>query len=243
MKKILLFMLLFSFTSCSSMKISVPKEYIYSPIPTQDYTLASWQKISDNTKPVRIYIEGDGHSYNSKGYPQTDPTPKSFFLRNIAFNDNYSNVVYLARPCQYIKSSKNNEIDWTTGRFSQKIVDNMTEAIKTISNGKEVILIGYSGGALLSGLIINQYAEELNVIQWITIAGLLNHTEWTNYFEYIPLKDSLELEAIPKIEQKHFIAKKDKVIPYKLTLKAINNKNYMLLEDATHNSGFENISF
>ena len=242
MKKIL-FILLFFCISCSSVQINIPEEYKYVPIKTQDYTLASWQKISDDTKPVRIYIEGDGHSYNLKGYPEADPTPKSLFLRNIAFNDNYSNVVYLARPCQYIKSSENNKIDWTTGRFSQKIVDNMAQAIKTFSGGKEVILIGYSGGALLSGLIINQYKDELNIIQWITIAGLLNHTEWTEYFNYIPLKDSLELVTIPNIKQKHFIAKKDRVIPYKLTLKAINNKNYILLEDATHNSGFENIFF
>jgi hypothetical protein len=242
MKKITLILLLF-LVACSSLKIQVPKEYLYVPIKTKDYILASWQKNSNNNNTIRIYIEGDGNSYNSKGYPSNDPTPKSSFLRKIAFNDNNSNVVYLARPHQYIKSAENNNIDWTTGRFSQKIIDNMAQAIKEVSKDRDVILIGYSGGALISGLIINQYKDQLNITQWITIAGLLNHTQWTKYFNYLPLKDSLDLENIPDIKQKHFIGKKDKIIPYQLTLEAANKKNCIILNNATHNKGFEDISF
>ncbi|MBO7431621.1 MAG: hypothetical protein J6U02_01830 [Elusimicrobia bacterium] len=242
MKKITLF-LLFFLGACSSLKVQVPKEYSYVPIKTKDYILASWQKISNDTEPLRIYIEGDGNAYNSKGYPTNDPSPKSNFVRNFAFNDNSSNVVYLARPCQYIKSNESNIIDWTTGRFSQKIVDNMTQAIKEISKDRDIILIGYSGGALISGLIINQYKDQLNIIQWITIAGLLNHTQWTKYFNYLPLKDSLDLETIPNIKQKHFVGKKDKIVPYQLTLDAANKENCIILNNATHNKGFEDISF
>jgi len=242
MRKLIIIFLLF-LGACSSLKVQIPKEYLYIPIKTQNYTLACWQKISNDTEPLRIYIEGDGNAYDSKGYPTNDPTPKSNFLRNFAFNDTNSNVVYLARPCQYIKSNESNKIDWTTGRFSQKIIDNMAQAIKEISKGRDIILIGYSGGALISGLIINQYKYQLNVIQWITIAGLLNHTQWTKYFNYIPLKDSLDLETIPNIKQKHFIGKKDKIIPYQLILNATNKKDCIILEKATHNKGFENISF
>lgn len=242
MKKITLILLLF-LVACSSLKIQAPKDYLYVPIKTSNYTLASWQKISNGNLPIRIYIEGDGNSYDSKGYPSNDPTPKSNFLRNIAFNDKNPNVVYLARPCQYIKTKENNKTDWTTGRFSQKIVDNMAQAIKEISKDRDVILIGYSGGALICGLIINQYEKQLNIIQWITIAGLLNHTKWTRYFNYLPLKDSLDLDKIPNIKQKHFIGKKDKIIPYNLTLEIIDIKDCILLDNATHNKGFENISF
>lgn len=242
MKRLIIILFLF-LGACSSLKVQIPKEYLYVPVKTQNYTLASWQKISNDNEPLRIYIEGDGNAYNSKGYPTSDPTPKSNFLRNLAFNDNNSNVVYLARPCQYIKSTEDNKIDWTTGRFSQKIVDNMAQAIKEISKDRAVILIGYSGGALISGLIINQYKNQLNIIQWITIAGLLNHTEWTKHFNYIPLQDSLDLETVPNIKQKHFVGKKDKIIPYQLTLNLINKKDSIILDNATHNKGFENISF
>lgn len=241
MRKIFIFLsFVFLFCSCSTMQTKPPENFIYKEITTDGYVLASWQKTEDESLPIRIYVEGDGHAYTSNGYPTTDPTPKSYFLRNIAFNDTNANVVYLARPCQYIKSTGRNNIDWTTGRFSQKIVDNMAQAIKQIAGDKKVVLIGYSGGALICGLIINQYNQELNVVKWITIAGLLNHTRWTTYFKYVPLKDSLDLDTIPDIEQTHYIGKKDKIIPYQLTLESVDKSNCVIIEDATHNSGFPN---
>ena len=224
MKKFFIFLsfLCFVLYSCSTIKTKPPKDFCYKEIQTDDYILASWQKISNENSPIKIYIEGDGHAYTSKGYPTKDPTPKSHFLRNIAFNDTSENVVYLARPYQYIKSDNKDNVDWTIGRFSQKIVNNMKQAIKQIAGDNDIILIGYSGGALLCGLIINQYKDELKIIKWITIAGLLNHTRWTKYFGYKPLTKSLDLDTIPNINQTHYIGKKDTIIPYKLTLESVN---------------------
>lgn len=237
MKKLLICFLFFTFNSCSTIQTKVPQEFSYIEIKTDDFVLASWQKINNKILPIRIYIEGDGYAYNSKGYPTKNPTPKSYFLRNIAFNDPNENVVYLARPCQYIKNDKYDNIYWTTGRFSQKIVDNIFQAIKQIADNNEIVLIGYSGGALLSGLIINQYQKELNIIKWITIAGLLNHTKWTTHFNYVALKDSLDLNTIPNISQKHYVGKKDKIVPYQLTLELIDKSNCVIIENAGHNKG------
>ena len=239
MKKLFIFFILLIFCSCSTLKTKPPSDFVYKEIKTDDYVLASWQKIKDNDSLVKIYIEGDGNAYNSKGYPTTDPTPKSHFLRKIAFSDTSENVVYLARPCQYIKSNSYDKIDWTTGRFSLKLVNNMAQAIKKIAGDKRVILIGYSGGALLCGLIVNHYQDELNIIRWITIAGLLNHTRWTKYFDYIPLKYSLDLNTIPNIPQTHYIGKKDTVIPCWLTLQCVDEKDCVIIEKATHNKGFD----
>lgn len=236
MKKIYLLFIFLILSSCMTTQIKSPNNYIYTQIHTTDYTIASWQKITNNTSTIRIYVEGDGKAYTQKGYPSNNPTPKNSFIRDMAFNDKNDNVIYLARPCQYIKDKNNNPIDWTTGRFCEKIINNMAQAIKQINKyNNEIVLIGYSGGALITGLIINKYRQELNIVKWITIAGLLNHTDWTKYFNYIPLKYSLDLNTIPNINQKHYIAKKDTVIPYHLTLKAINNKNYVIIENATHN--------
>ena len=239
MKKIFIFFILLTFCSCSTLKTKPPEDFLYKEIKTDDYVLASWQKIKDKDSLIKIYIEGDGNAYNSNGYPTTDPTPKSYFLRNIAFNDTSENVVYLARPCQYIKSNSYDKIDWTTGRFSYKILNNMSQAIKKIADGRNIILIGYSGGALLCGLIINHYQEELKIIRWITIAGLLNHTRWTKHFGYVPLKYSLDLNTIPNIPQTHYIGKKDTIIPCWLTLQCLDEKNCVIIENATHNKGFD----
>ncbi len=241
MKKLFIFLsfLYFILCSCSTIKTKAPADFLYKEIKTDDFVIASWQKIKDKDSLIKIYIEGDGHAYNSKGYPTNDPTPKSHFLRDIAFNDTSENVVYLARPCQYIKDKNYDSVDWTSGRFSLKIVNNMTQAIKLIAGNRRIILIGYSGGALLCGLIINHYQEELNIIKWITIAGLLNHTRWTKHFGYDPLKKSLDLDTIPNISQIHYIGKKDTVIPYWLTIQCLDEKNCIVIENATHNKGFD----
>jgi triacylglycerol esterase/lipase EstA (alpha/beta hydrolase family) len=123
--------------------------------------------------------------------------------------------------------------DWTDGRFSQKIIDNITQAVKTIAQNKPIILIGYSGGALLSGLIINQNLD-INVIQWITIAGVLNHTDWTSYFGDKPLTKSAELNTLPQLPQTHYIAEHDNVVPNELSQKWTKNKNLITVPNATH---------
>ena len=128
--------------------------------------------------------------------------------------------------------------DWTTGRFSQEIIAAATEAIKKISNNRPIVLIGYSGGALLSGLMIEQNPQ-LPVKKWITIAGLLNHTKWTTDLNLLPLKNSMDLKKPPTLPQIHFVGDKDKVIPYKLTESLVKKEDLIIVPNATHNSGYE----
>ena len=238
MYKALSIPLLFTLCLFSCVKsINVPNEFDYKEVSANSYTLAVWQKISNETDTVHVYIEGDGHSFNSYGYPTNDPTPKGTFLREIAFNDPNDNVVYIARPGQFIKS--NNQTDWTTGRFSKQIVEAFSQIITEISNNIESVLIGYSGGTLLSGFVINQNPN-LKIEKWITIAGVLNHTRWTQQLDLLPLKDSLDLDCLPKVSQVHLVGEKDRVVPLELTKSIVPKETLIVVPNATHNSGFEN---
>ena len=219
-------------------KITIPDSFVYREIQTDTYQLASWQKTTDTHAPIRIYIEGDGNAFNHAGQPTNNPTPKGTFLRQIAFNDPNPNVVYLARPCQYVKDNLCSQTDWTTGRFSAKIVDSSAQAIKSLANNRPIILIGYSGGALLSGLIIHKNPD-LKVQKWITLAGLLNHTKWTKDLGLPPLTESLDLKQLPNVNQIHLIGKKDPIISWHLTESLVPKENLIIIPDATHNSGFE----
>ncbi|MBQ3695479.1 MAG: hypothetical protein II938_00705 [Alphaproteobacteria bacterium] len=223
---------------CGCQGVVVPEVFTYREIQTNTYRLASWQKITDTTKPVRIYIEGDGHAFNHWGYPTANPTPQSVFLRKIAFNDPNANVVYLARPCQYVDDQRCTVKDWTTGRFSQEIVDSTALAIKEVASARPVVLVGYSGGALLSGLIIKQNST-LHVTKWITVAGVLNHKKWTEDLNLPPLKDSIDLDKLPTIPQLHLVGDKDKVVSYKLTKSLANKKDVIVVPKATHDCGYE----
>lgn len=233
MKKILIVFLL---AGCAGSTWRAPEDFVYTPIKTNNYEIATWQKINNpKNNSIHIYIEGDGNSFDAYGRPTSDPTPYGTFVRDLATHDTFDNVVYMARPCQFIKDDNCKGTDWTTGRFSQKIVESQSQAIKQIANNKNVILIGYSGGAMLSGLVIRQNPK-LKVDRWITIAGVLDHKKWTQYFDDMPLNDSLNLEQLPKVKQIHFVGEKDEIVPYELAKTWANEKDIKVVPNATHNN-------
>ena len=234
MRKIFFVLLLL----CGCRDVVVPETFIYKEIQTETYKLASWQKITDKEFPIRIYIEGDGYAFNHLGYPTMNPTPRGVFLRKIAFNDPNPNVVYLARPCQFVKDDRCSVKDWTTGRFSQDVVNSVTQAIKKIAEKQQIILIGYSGGALLSGLIIEQNPK-MPIQKWITLAGVLNHTKWTEDLNLPPLSDSIDLKKMPTLPQLHLIGDKDKIISCGLAELLLDRKNLIIIPNATHDRGYK----
>ena len=235
MKKLFLILILM-LSACQG--IVPPESFVYQEIQTVSYRLASWQKIEDKKSPIRIYIEGDGYAFNRLGLPTNNPTPHSDFLRKIAFNDPNKNVIYLGRVCQYVKDERCSQKDWTTGRFSKEIIEATAQAIQKISAKQPVILIGYSGGALISGLVIQQ-DPKLPVQKWITIAGVLNHTKWTKDLSLPALTDSVDLEKLPNVKQQHFVGDKDKIVSWRLTKSLVADADLLLVPGATHDSGFD----
>lgn len=199
------------------------------------YSVATIQKITDPDAPVHIYIEGDGRAFNNRGRATYNPTPHSYFMRNMAAADTAPNVAYIGRPCQFIMDDKCNTTDWTDGRFSSAMVDSVASAIKTIAGKRPVILIGYSGGAMISGLIVQNH-NEIDVKQWITIAGVLNHDDWTRYFGDAPLKHSLNMNTLPHVSQVHYIAEQDKIVPNTLSRKWIGNNKVHVIHNAVHDT-------
>ena len=236
MKYFLFAFLFFCLSACATFK--APQDFIYIPLKEKTYTLATWQKITDDRGPIYIFVEGDGNAFDYRGLPTKDPTPRGTFLRELAFNNKNKNVVYLARPCQYIKTQNCTQEDWSIGRFSPQIVEDSAQAIKQIAKNKEIILIGYSGGALLSGLIIKNYPE-IKIKKWITVAGMLNHKDWTEYFGDDPLTKSLNLETLPEVPQVHYAGAKDKIVPLSLSEKWVKKEDLIIVPKATHTGPFD----
>ena len=208
---------------------------IVAPTRPDLYSVATIQKITDKNAPVHIYIEGDGHAFNARGRATHNPTPRSRFMRRMAENDNSPNVAYIARPCQFVTDDKCTTTDWTNGRFSKAMVDSIASAIKTIAKNRPVILVGYSGGAMISGLVIQNHPD-IDVKQWITIAGVLNHSDWTQYFGDAPLTHSLNMNTLPRISQTHYIAERDKTVPNELSKRWIGKNKMVVIPNATHDT-------
>lgn len=233
MKKIFFVLFCVSFCGCAHHHI-MQKTFEYKPINTDKFTLATWQKISNSNQPVHIYVEGDGHAFYTNGMPTANPTPRDSFVRDLATRDSSDNVAYIARPCQFIMGSNCDVSDWTNARFSKQVIDSLGNTIKQIANGRPVVLIGYSGGALATGLVIKQNTN-INIKKWITIAGVLNHHDWTAYFGDAALDKSLDLKKLPNVPQVHYVGDKDTVVPIELSKKWIAPYEMIVIYGATHN--------
>ena len=232
--------LLLLLTGCAGGRRVEMPEFVYVPIQTDDYQIATWQKINNqNDSNIHIYIEGDGRAFDKYGWPTDDPTPRGDFVRNLAVLDSADNVVYVARPCQFIMDKNCNQSDWTSGRFSKKIIDAESMVVRKIAENKKITLIGYSGGAMVSGLVIKQNPD-LKIEKWITIAGVLNHKKWTDYFGDAALTGSMNLVRLPDVPQIHFVGEKDKTVPYELAVTWAKESDVKIVEDATH-SDFKNL--
>ena len=238
MQKGFLAIFLLVISGCSTQWVA-PQNLMYVPIKTKHFEIVTYQRLSDNKSPMHIYIEGDGNAFDSWGRPTNDPTPRNTLVRDWVANDTAANVAYIARPCQYIMGTTCNKHDWTDGRFSESVIDSMTTVIRSIANGRPVVLVGYSGGAMISGLVIKQNPD-IKIQKWITIAGVLNHSDWTRYFGDKPLNRSMDINALPKVPQVHVIAKNDRVVPNKLSYKWADKHQIIVQDDATH-SKFPNL--
>ena len=209
------------------------------------YVIANWYKIEQPGEPLKVYIEGDGHAFNSRGLPTDNPTPKGLFVRELAAGDPSPNVAYVARPCQFLQVACREE-DWTGGRFSENIVRSMDTVITALmkkARTEKVILIGFSGGAQIAGLVAIMHPERVQKV--ITIAGVLDQKAWTNYHGDRPLKKSMNLkdaqDTFRTIPQKHYAGEEDDVVPPKLILDFAGIDRVVIVPNAGHGTGFSSI--
>ncbi len=234
MKKLFSILFCLVLIGCAGREWVAPDGFIYVPIDTGEYEIATWQKINNpKDSYIHIYIEGDGNAFDVYGQPTSNPTPRGTLVRDLAARDNFDNVVYIARPCQFISNQNCSESDWTSGRFSKKIIDAESNAVAQVAGDKKITLVGYSGGALVSGLVINQNPK-MKIEKWITIAGVLNHKKWTDFFGDEALGESMDLKSLPNVPQKHFIGGRDRVVPVALAQSWANVDDIIIIENATH---------
>jgi len=236
-----LFIIVVLLSGCKG--IVIPDEFVYKEIETNTFKLASWQKVTNPKGKFKVYIEGDGASFDAYGRPTNNPTPRGKLLREIAFNDYNENVIYLARPCQFVEDDMCSQRHWTTARFASEVINASYEAIKSVAKDNKVILVGFSGGAQVAGLV-SVAKKGINVVKLVTIGGNLDHFSWTEYHNLPSLNESMSLadykNEYMKIPQIHYIGSKDDVIPSKLVYDFVDDENLVkVVNGATHNSGFE----
>ena len=229
--------------------IAAKNGFVKAEVPTSRFLLMTYSKIGSPGKPLTVYLEGDGLAWLSKNKLSGDPTPLHPLVFSLASMDLSPNVLYLARPCQYVSDSKCNPDYWSDKRYSEEVIGSMNEAIDTFmrkSNSVKIRLLGYSGAAAVA-LLIAERRQDVSSLR--TIAGNLNPEAVNRYHEASPLTGSLDpLQQVSKIAdlpQIHYVGAADKVIPPFIAQDFIKNfpnsscVRVNVVPNVTHSTGWE----
>jgi pimeloyl-ACP methyl ester carboxylesterase len=184
------------------------------------FNLRSYRRFAaPAARTLTVYIEGDGSGWQF-GVQQPDPTPESPTALALAAADDASNRLYLARPCQYEPApvpARCHPAFWSTHRYAEEVIAAMSAAIdqaaRTLGQPR-IRLVGFSGGGPTAALIA---ARRTDVGQLVTVAGNLDHREWTRMFKVTPLDGSLYppdyAATLQRIPQVHFSGMRDDIVP------------------------------
>lgn len=201
-------------------KIASDSGLISEKFDTAHFTIASWHRITPPVSSLRVYIEGDGFAWKSRTLPSDNPTPRNPSGLMLAATDTQANVLYLARPCQFIGPPlpANCRVNiWTQDRFSPAVITTMNEVLSQVVSrypGVKLDLVGYSGGGNIAALLAERRSD---VRSLRTVAGNLD-VAYVNALHHVtpmPTASSAidaahALRALPQI---HFSGEADTTVP------------------------------
>jgi len=232
--------------------IALENNFRKRSIKAGQFVLAAYSRINSKGRKLAVYIEGDGYAWRSRARLSENPTPKNPVALKLAARDPSDNVVYLARPCQYVTSEDNPGHDpayWSDKRFSEEVINSMNQAIDILAretDAREIHLVGFSGGGAVAVLIA---ARREDVATLRTVAGNLDHEALSRHHNVTSLNGSLNpidvAEIIKNIPQLHFVGSKDKIVPLFIAESFVSRMGktgkdkIIIVRGCTHNSGWE----
>jgi len=200
-------------------KVALEYHFTRQDVMIDGFNLRTYQRITNPTAPLRLYIEGDGRAWLSVDQPSPDPTPRKALGLMLAAADPFPNVAYLARPCQFnlTSSPRCETMYWTDKRFSEEIIAAMNQTLDTLlrpMTSPEIELVGYSGGAAVAVLLSARRHDVSNIR---TVAGNLDIEAVNRFHRVSAMPDSLNpinvAPLLATLPQVHFTGGRDKVIP------------------------------
>ena len=208
---------------------------------------AGFKALSEN---IRVYIEGDGRAWETRGRLSDDPTPSDPVALRLATADSSDNVAYIARPGQFPApdSAGCDPTYWSARRFAPEVVeafDRIIDMLKIKSGARRVELVGYSGGAAIAVLVASRRSD---VVALRTVAGNLDTKALSAYHQVSQLDGSIDpLDVAQKtahIPQRHFVGSKDTIVPSSIAESFvrregdINFTRITVVSGATHKDGW-----
>jgi hypothetical protein len=254
LKSLILTLLVISITACAyhevPSKIINEKRLNRVEIQTDQFRLMAYTRIEQAGAPLVVYIEGDGYAWINRSTPSLDPTPRKAMALKLALMDTSPNLVYLARPCQYVKNDQQcgNNRYWTGHRFSPVVIESMNNALdklKISANAHGIHLVGYSGGGAVAVLLS---ARRTDVLSLRTIAGNLDTKALNHWHDVSPMPESLNpidvAQKIKDLPQQHWVGEKDKIVPpfiaasFKAVMGYPTSCEVISINNASHEDGW-----
>ena len=168
-------------------------------------------------RTMHLYIEGDGLSWKTRHTPSEDPTPLDPLVGRLYRMDPIPCKVYLARPCMYLHDPVCRQSDWTSQRYSSRVIGSYQQALNQLKaryRNRDYILIGHSGGGTIATLTA---ARRHDIRRLVTLAGNLDTDTWTAIHRTAPLRGSLnpvdEAAALRTLPQTHLVGGADTNVP------------------------------
>ena len=222
-------------------------------IRTSTFRLKGYYRFTNPNAPMTVYIEGDGLAYLHRNLPSANPTPRNPIGLHLAALDLGANVLYLARPCQYVNIRSERLCStpyWTQKRFAKEVIIAVSEAIDKMvlkAGVGRIHMVGYSGGGAVAAIVA---ARRKDVVSLRSVAGYMDHVSLNKEAGVAPLKGSLDpmryaprLKSIPQI---HYTGMQDKRIPKWVAQnfrRAVGNKRCTSIRqvNTTHAKGWEKV--
>lgn len=183
------------------------------------FHLAAFVRFSAPSPVLRVYIEGDGHAWDTMTRPSDDPTPWSPVSLELAVRDPAPAVAYLARPCQYVPLGTDaacTRAAWTGARYSPAVIasiDAALDRLKALAHARALELVGFSGGGAVAVLAAARRHDVRNIR---TVAADLDTALWTREHDVSPLSGSLNpvsvAAAVAAVPQVDFVGTADRVV-------------------------------
>ncbi|MFT5578361.1 MAG: hypothetical protein ACI9WS_001115 [Paraglaciecola psychrophila] len=188
-------------------------------IEGEQFNLLAFLPPAQSPQPLlTIYIEGDGLAWKNRSEPSDNPTPTNATALALALQ--HPGAVYLSRPCQSITGPLCEPALWTSGRFSEAVINASNQAIDSLKaryQADTLQLIGYSGGGAVAALVA---ARRDDVRQLVTVAGNLDHRRWTELHDVSALSQSLNpadiRQSLQSTSQYHLVGQNDTIVPPQL---------------------------
>ncbi len=242
---------LFFITSCSptAQMVANKNQFTSQVVRGDKFLIQTYQKITNPDLPYEVYIEGDGLAFKH-GAPSEDPTPIHPTMLKLATLDKRPNVVYIARPCQYLLKENGSTCNyhyWTDKRMSEDSIVAMNDVVTKVTHGMDIDLIGFSGGGAVAVLVA---ARNPDVRSIITVAGNLDHVAFNKYHHVKPMTASLNaidyVSQVNKIPQLHLSGADDKTVPSFISADFVSKvgskcASREVIASTSHQEGWEKI--